>query len=432
MQAKSLFIRLRSLSVIFTAMLFLTNAWAADHETVVHSFGNGSDGASPLYSSVVMDGAGNLYGTTLGGGIHAGGTVFELSPRVGGGWTETLLHSFGSGSDGALASSSLLMDGAGNLYGTTQIGGIHGAGTVFELSPRDGGGWSEKVLHSFNNNGSDGYQPETGLTMDSAGNLYGTTAFGGIHVRGTVFELSPKQGGGWTETVLHSFGNGNDGASPSYTAPVLDGAGNLYSTTMFGGIHGAGTIFELSPREGGGWTETVLHSFGHGQDGFLATSGLLIDGAGNLYGTTEGGGTFGYGTAFEFSPREGGGWTETVLHSFNLDGSDGANPSANLIMDTAGNLYGTTVDGGIHSCGGAGCGTAFELSPRQGGGWTETVLHSFGNGSDGASPFYDGLVMDTAGNLYGTTLKGGLHGKGTVFGLSPEDDGSRTGKLTEP
>jgi uncharacterized repeat protein (TIGR03803 family) len=227
-----------------------------------------------------------------------------------------------------------------------------------------------------------------------------------------VFELSPRQGGGWTETLLHNFNNnGRDGVNPQ-AGLIIDDAGNLYGTTYRGGIYNSGTAFELSPQQGGGWTEKVLHSFGHGSDGITPDANLTIDAAGNLYGTTYNGGIHGRGTVFELTPREGGGWTETVLHSFG-NGSDGANPYAGLIIDANGNLYGTTLAGGIHTAG-----TAFELSPRQGGGWTETILHSFGNGTDGNSP-YAGLIFDASGNLYGTTLEGGIHSYGVVFEITP-------------
>ena len=349
-----------------------------------------------------------------------------------------MLHSFGHGTDGNGPGGDLIFDAAGNLYGTTYGGGINpcegfGCGTVFELSPRQGGGWTEEVLHSFN--GTGGQYPYAGLVFDAAGNLYGTTSKGGIQGAGTIFELSPRQGGGWTERVLHSFGNGTDGAEPR-AGLILDGAGNLYGTTVSGGIHldqcgvGCGTVFQLSPQQGGGWTETLLHSFSYdGMDGVEPFGGLVFDAAGNLYGTTFGGGIHATcyqggrcGTVFELSPRQGGGWTETVLHSF--DGTDGYQPNSALLIDGTGNLFGMTQNGGIHPCFGAGCGTVFELSPRQGGGWIETVLHSFNNSPDGYIPEAD-LVFDGAGNLYGTTLEGGIHTTcfgttcGAVFKIAP-------------
>lgn len=251
-------------------------------------------------------------------------------------------------------------------------------------TPTAGGGWTERVLHNFGN-GVDGASPWAGLIIDATGNLYGTTHDGGTYGVGTVFELTPTGGGGWTEKVLHSF-NFTDGGGP-YGGLVMDAAGNLYGTTYAGGSGGWGTVFELTPTGGGGWTEKVLFSFGDIGGGPYA--GLIFDSAGNLYGTTIGGGTYGYGRVFELTPTGGGGWTEKVLHSFGIiNATDGAGPYAGLIFDSAGNLYGTTYSGPVIN--GAYVGTVFELQPT-GGGWRETVLYSFSNGTDGSSP-YGGLV----------------------------------------
>ena len=414
MQGKRFSIGLRTALVIFTVTLLASSSWAGAQEKVLRSFNTlGTDGYRP-YAGLIMDAAGNLYGTTTFGGVHGFGTVFELSPEEGGSWTQKVLHNFNNnGRDGAGPNAGLIFDAAGNLYGTTNFGGIHecaevGCGTVFELTPQDGGGWTERVLHSFGH-GNDGHEPNAALILDAAGNLYGTTVEGGIHSDGTVFELTPNGSGGWTEKVLHSFGHGTDGVEP-VAGLVMDAAGDLYGTTNLGGIHNFGTAFQLAPQEGGSWTETVLHSFGSNTDGTYPWASLTFDAAGNLYGTTVAGGIHTFGTVFELSPQQGGGWTEKVLRSFNASGGDGYEPYAGLILDAAGNLYGTTYYGGIHDFG-----TAFELSPREGGGWTEKVLHSFNNnGSDGADP-YAGLIFDAAGNLYGTTSFGGIHGGGTVF-----------------
>ena len=234
------------------------------------------------------------------------------SPRQGGGWTETILYNFGRDGDAGGAYAGMVFDAAGNLYGTSAVGGIHpcggeGCGTVFELSPRQGGGWTEKVLHSFGN-GSDGNSPFAALVLDTAGNLYGTTSGGGIHGLGTAFALSPKQGGGWTETILHSFNlNGTDGTNPQ-AALLLDAAGNLYSTTYGGGAYSVGTVFQLAPAQGGGFTESVVHAFKFdGGDGATpANAGLVRDSNGDLYGTTSAGGTYDWGTVFELIPSGGG------------------------------------------------------------------------------------------------------------------------------
>ncbi len=227
------------------------------------------------------------------------------------------------------------------------------------------------------------------MVRDAAGNLYGTTAYGGINVFGTAFEISPRQGGGWTETVIHSFGNGSDGSHPmpawSLMMPVISTA-----RPISGGIHGLGAVFELSPRKGrlDGDRDTQLRQWHRWKYPY---SGLITDGAGNLFGTTTQGGIHDFGTVFELSPRQGGGWSETVLHSFNFNGTDGIFPEAGLIFDSAGNLYSTTYEGGAGSVG-----TVFELSPRQGGGWTEAVLYSFRfEGTDGADPVFGSLISDS-------------------------------------
>jgi uncharacterized repeat protein (TIGR02543 family) len=316
---------------------------------------------------------------------------------------EMLTLSLGNG-DGQNPFGNLTSDSVGNLYGTTSVGGVYGKGTVFEVSPNG----TETILHTFGN-GNDGQKPFGNVIFDSAGNLDGTTSAGGIYGNGTVFELSANG----TETVLYNFGNGGDGQNP-YAGLIFDSAGNLDGTTSVGGVYGKGTVFKLSPNGGGGWTETVLYSFGNGSDGVNPYGGLIFDNSGNLYGTTVNGGANGGGTAFEVSPNGGGGWAETVLYSFGNGSSDGLNPYAGLIFDSSGNLYGTTVNGGANVGG-----TAFEVSPNGGGGWAETVLYSFGNGSsDGLNP-YAGLVFDNSGNLYGTTANGGPYSGGTVFELSP-------------
>jgi uncharacterized repeat protein (TIGR03803 family) len=237
---------------------------------------------------------------------------------------------------------------------------------------------------------------------------------GGKHDGGTIFELSPTTDGHWQETTLESF-TLKDGAYPAGNA-VFDAAGNLYGATELGGDFNAGTVFELSPSPGGTWTYTVLYSFTGKADGYDPSSSVIFDAAGNLYGTTIEGGAFGDGTVFEMSPNPDGTWTETVLYSFQ-GGLDGSFPSSStLTFDKAGNLYGETFGGGNDRCPG-GCGVVFELSPTEGGSWTESVPGWF-NGTDGWSP-WQSLVFDAAGNLYGTTQDGGAYGDGVVFELKP-------------
>ena len=416
MRGKRVFIGLRALA-IFAVSLLVTSSWAATkwHEKVLHSFGNGLDGTFPT-SGLIFDAAGNLYGTTYRGGSHNYGTVFELTPNGSGGWTSFLLHSFGSDGDGQQPWAGLIFDAAGNLYGTTL--GLDGA--AFELMPNGGHQWTETALYRFGfNGGPDGQQPWASLVFDASGNLYGTTGEGGSFYVGTAFELTPNGSGSWTETQIYSFGNGSDGTTP-VAGMIFDASGNLYGTTSAGGTYGFGTVFELTPNGSGSWTETVLYNFGPAPDGQEPLAGLVFDAAGNLYGTTEQGGnlgfpcgTYGCGTVFELTPNGSGGWTETILHRFGY-GTDGLQPLyGSLIFDAAGNLYGTTREGGTYSTG-----TVFELMPNGDGSWTETVLYSFGNGMDGFYPF-GSLTFDAAGNLYGTTDAGGTYDLGTVFELTP-------------
>jgi len=394
----------RAMLAIFSVSLFAASSSAVT-EQVLHSFNsNGKDGNSP-YAGLILDKSGNLYGTTLLGGTHDYGTVFELTPKSGGGWTEKILHDF-DGVDGYYPQAGVIMDASGNLYGTTFAGGAHGVGTVYELL-LTGGRWTEKVLHSFQDNGKDGYQPYAGLTFDPAGNLYGTTYFGGTHGYGTVFELSPKTGG-WTETILYSFkGDGKDGYDV-YSGVVFDKSGNLYGTTLWGGTYDYGTVYQLTRKAGGGWSEKVLHSFNdNGIDGYMSYAGLIIDASGNLYGTTIGGTTENSGgTVYQVSPKKGGSWTEKILNNF-VD-TDGLTPYGGLIFDSAGNLYGTTYGDG---------GTLFELT-RKGGQWTKQVLFKFSSYDEGASP-YAGVILDGKGHLYGTTYQGGSYYYGTVFEVTP-------------
>ena len=250
-------------------------------------------------ASLIFDAAGNLYGTA---GRSGGGSAFELTPQADGSWTETKAYNFGAGLDGTGPNASLIFDAAGNLYSTTTGGGIHDSGTVFELSPGQGGGWTEKVLHSFNPNGADGASPAGSLIFDAAGNLYGTTSSGGAYGAGTAFELTRNQDGNWEEPPrLRHFGHDLDGLHP-YANLIFDAAGNLYGTTATGGGHDNGTVFELTPVGDGRWSEKQLHDFTRGGDGFAANSGLIWDAAGHLYGTTWAGGTHNLGTVFEITP----------------------------------------------------------------------------------------------------------------------------------
>jgi uncharacterized repeat protein (TIGR03803 family) len=333
--------------------------------------------------------------------------------------TETVISSPG------ITFAGVIFDTAGNLYGVTQNGGgnnqncSQGCGTVFELSPASGGTWTLTTLYDFQGL-DDGEQPYGGLVFDSSGNLYGTTQAGGAGGGGTVFRLSSANGS-WTLTTLYSFGVINNALSPN-SSLIFDSAGNLYGTSIGGGNNGDGTVFKLTPTSSAPWKETVLHSFGVAHDGVGPHGPLVMDAQGNLYGTTSSGGAGGVGIVFELTHKAGGGWTENVLHSF----AEGGQPFAGVILDAAHNLYGTTFSGGSH-----GYGTVFRLSRVNSGGqlvWKEILLYSFTAGTDGANPASP-LTRDAAGNLYGTTDGGSpsgctsLYGCGQVFKLSVDNTG---------
>jgi uncharacterized repeat protein (TIGR03803 family) len=398
------------LAIAFFA-LFISGTAAAG-EKVLFNF-NGSNGNGP-YGTLISDAAGNLYGTTTGGGAHSLGTVFELTPRAGGGWTEKLLHSFNNnGIDGIVPYTRLVFDSAGNLYGTTNNGGSNYVGTVFELTPTSSGSWKETILYSFQNNEVDGTYPYGDLVFDTSGNLYGTTAEGGSSFAGTVYELTRGQSGQWTETVIHNF-NFTDGYT-TYAGLIFDTSGNLYGAGYAGGTYGYGTVFELTPLGSGQWNASTLYNFnGQNATGDAPYATLIFDPAGNLSGTTLFGGTYDSGMVFKLTPQAGGTWSETIVHSFEPSNWDGGNPYGGLVMDAAGNLYGTTTQGGKFNYG-----TVFKLTPQASGGWTETLLHVFSNnGRDGINP-YCSLLLDKANNLYGVTYQGGTHNNGTVFEIVP-------------
>ncbi len=348
-----------------------------------------NNGAGPV-GGVIIDSSGNLYGTTSGENAYHSGTVFELAH---GSAAITTLATF-NGTNGDWPEDAPIMDSSGNLYGTACGGGAKNDGTVFELATATG---TITALASFD--GSNGANPEAGLIMDSSGDLYGTTTNGGANDYGTVFELAHGSG---AINTLASF-NGTNGESPS-DALIMDSSGNLYGTAAGGGASGYGTVFELAHGSG---TITTLASFVPlTRDGDRPLAGLIMDGSGNLYGTTSLGGLYGAGTVFELAH---GGFTISALASFN--GANGAYPQAGLSMDASGNVYGTTELGGASKAG-----TVFELAQGSG---TITTLVSF-NRTNGFGP-EDALIMDTSGNLYGTTYLGGASNGGTVFELSGAD-----------
>ncbi len=403
---------------IVSALLTLTIASgtpAAAKETVLYTFTGGSDGGG-FVSPLIFDNAGNLYGTTASGGASGVGTVFELAP-TGAGWTETVLYSFLNGSDGANPYGPLFLDKEGNLYGVTGGGGASGFGTAFELSPNFGGGWTKTTIYTFAG-GSDGSLPFGGLISDHRGHLYGFTLSGGNgscyggNGCGTVFELKRSQGS-WKEVVAFRFPGGDGGSRPA--GITLDGSGNLYGASTQGGNAGAGLVFKLS-HSAGRWTENVLHAFTGGRDGSSPQAGVVLDGLGNLYGTTvngSGGGCAGggCGLVYELKLVGNGKWMELVLHRFTDNAHDGSNPGTPLIFDSKGDLLGATCCGGPY-----GEGTVFELMQNFDRKWNESVIEDFFSGSYGVSP--GALVLGKDGYLYGPAA-GGAYGNGLVFQLTP-------------
>jgi uncharacterized repeat protein (TIGR03803 family) len=367
---------------------------------------------------VIADSKEALYGTTGQGGAYGHGAVYKLSPPAvaGGAWKEGILYSFTGGVDGSYPQGSLLFVN-GAIYGTTQLGGASAAGVVYQLT-HSGATWTENVIYTFTG-GKDGKWPICSLVADNRGNLYGTTADGGnfngnAAGYGVIFRLSPPQGNGWTQTVLHAFLGGNDGSDPNSTL-IRDSSGAFYGATYQSGQFGYGNIYKLAPPSGGGtWTKTILYAFQNGSDGGYPTAGPILDSSGNLYGTTSDGGQYNRGTVYKLTPPSGGSgpWTESTLYAFQ-NGNDGGYPQAGLIFDSSGNLYGTTVSGGS-----AGYGVAFELTPPSGGSgpWTENVLHTFTGNPDGGESYTPLLLIGTT--LYGTTWAGGLS-SGTVFQIVP-------------
>lgn len=374
------------LAILLASSILSTQlAWAQTF-SLLYTFGNGTDGGTP-YAGLVRDSAGNLYGTTFAGGTGSSGTVFMVDANG----KETVLHNFKGKADGASPSAGLVRGPGGTLYGTTIEGGASNYGTVFKLNKAG----KVALLHSFDRR--DGSYPDAGLLRDSARNLYGATVKGGTSNLGTVFAMDSTG----KQTVLYSFTGGADGKfCYTYGRLVRDPAGNFYGTTLAGGGSDQGTVFKLDTTG----QETVLYAFTGGDDGGYPYAGLVLDKKGNLYGTTYVGGAFGQGTAFKLTTSG----KEIVLYSF-TGGADGGNPTAPLLRDGKGNLYGTTYYGGTFNAG-----VVFKLDPSR----TETVLHSFDYANDGGYPVAP-LIRDAGGNLYGTATAGGASNHGTVFKLIP-------------
>ncbi len=407
-------------------------------ESLLYSFQEEVTDVTSPYGGIAVDSKGNFYGTgTNYGGPTFHGGVWELSPpaKAGDPWTEQVLFAFdNNGTDAYNATSGVTLDSKGNIYGMTNSGGANDKGAVYELSPpaKSGGAWTEKIIHDFNEDGVDGYNPNgNDLTFDSKGNLLGCAASGGSHNYGVIFELTPQANGTWTETILHDFGTAGDGAGPRGSL-VPDSAGNFYGTTSSGiptnTSSVSGSVFELSPASGGTWTYTQLYAFQ--STGGVYASDLLgspaFDSAGNIYGTSYSGGTNQLGTVWEISPpaSSGGAWTGQLLYSFGFD------PDANYpygpVTILGNTVYATTTRGGANS-GGA----IVTLTPKSGGGWTYNLAYDFPAYSGDASGPYSGMIADSNGDLFGTTISGGSGGGGTVFEIAGKT-GSSTALSISP
>jgi uncharacterized repeat protein (TIGR03803 family) len=395
-----------------SALAFVTAALPAQASSVqvIYSFAGGTDG---LYADtdVVMDPSGNLYGTTVQGGDHASGTVWQLHPNGDGSWSHSVLYSFTGGADGAEPYKGVTLDASGNLYGTATSGGggtcDSGCGVAYMLA--NDGAWTQSVIHAFTG-GDDGAGPGAPLTVGPHGDLYGMAPTGGADGAGTIYRIYQKNGA-WNLQVIHTFTGGKDGSGGSAGRLVLKGL-SLYGTATAGGKFGEGTVYSLAPASTGAWPLHVLYAFKDQPDGGFPYGGLMFDGVGNLYGTTYYAGANDLGMVYELTPMQSGRWREHALYSFR-GGSDGAQWIGNLVSDSAGNLYGTTSAGGA-----LGQGTVFALAPKKHHTWQESVLHSFGGSSDGALP-YSGMIGDGQGHFFGATTRGGSAGDGALFEFTP-------------
>jgi uncharacterized repeat protein (TIGR03803 family) len=385
-------------------------AQSTAEEQVIYSFSASNDCFSPL-APLTPDAEGNLYGTALGGGT-SNGCVFELSPNGDGTWTEKTIHLFDV-NNGTQPVAALVFDKAGNLYGTAESGGLFGAGVVFELTPIAGGEWTDSILYNFGLRRGDGVNAATEVVFGPDGSLYGATEFGGIANCGIVYKLTFWLGA-WSETILHDFSNSRrDGCNPR-GGVVFDSRGRLYGTTSGGGGHGFGTVYEIARLRDGSYQEHVIHNFS-GTDGRQPLSTLVIDGGGGLYGTTFDGGNLsacgsGCGTVFKLT-NVGGRWQERVLYAFS--GSDGENVVGPVVFDLEGNLYGAAASGGGPSFNGL----IFRLTPQVDGTWKDDILHKFPwpSTGDGAAP-YAGFIL-RGGELFGTTLLGGMSNVGATVSI---------------
>jgi len=414
------FIRRNMFSLVLFAMALIfvsttANFANAQTFTLLHMFTGSPDGANP-FGGLVADRNGNYYGTTEYGGVHNYGSIFELSPPAlsGGAWTEAVIWSFAGGADGSYPSFQLVMDGGGRLYGETQGGGSAacGCGTVFELAPpkESGGNWAKRVIYTL----TSGDHPYGGVILDSGGSVYGTQVHGGTFGLGQAFKLSPNANRSFTETTLYNFGATHADSKQPFGPLNMDSSGNLYGVSLYGGMRNLGTVYRLTPPASGtgSWSNSILRTFIGGASGCSPEGNLILDSLGRLYGTATGcGGVADNGVIFQLTPPTGSGpWVESVLHTFGATDGGGAYPS--LSLDTKAEVfYGTSYYGGLY-------GVVFKLAPPAAAGeaWSESVLHTFTGGVDGAGPLGP-IVWDANGVLYGTGFEAA--GKGVAFSITP-------------
>lgn len=394
--------------VVLTAALLTTMARAAGPTKLIYSFAGGNDGEY-TDTELVRDSAGNLYGSSVRGGLSGGGTVFQVTPTG----VHNVLYNFTGGADGGEPYKGVTLDAHGNLYGTAVTGGggscEGGCGVVFELT-NSGGVWTQTVIHAFT--GSDGSGPGSPVAIDGQGNVYGTTPTGGAFGIGVVYRLSPNGTGGWNFHVIHTFTDGADGGGGSAGQLLIAGPGHLYGTCTVGGVNGFGTVYEMALVQGK-WQFRTLYAFKDSPDGGMPYGGVVFDKQGNLYGTTYYAGTNDNGTVYKLT-HSNGTWIESVLYRFK-GGTDGSQPISGLVADAAGNFYGTTSAGGSGSCD---CGTIFKMTRSTTGSWTEKVVYSFPGQPDGKNA-YNGMVRDSAGNFFGATVHGGTSDDGAIYEFTP-------------
>ena len=401
----------RVLTTSIAVTILLSAAWATKVPQVIYSLA-GEDDGEYTDTDLVIDSAGNLYGTSVLGGDFGGGTVFQLAPS-GNGWTHTVLYSFTGGADGGEPYKGVTLDSEGNLYGTAVTGGggfcEGGCGVAYKLT-HVGGTWTQSVIHTFTG-GNDGSGPGAGLTLNKHGDVYGMTPTGGAYGLGVIFRLHLQNSGVWSLKVLHAFTGGDDGATGSAGRLILR-RGILYGAATVGGANGQGTIFSLK-HVPGEWQFKTLYSFKGQPDAGFPYGGLTFDQAGNIYGTTYYDGANDFGSVYQLSPQPDGSWSERVLYSFK-GGKDGLGSISNLVFGKNGALYGTTSEGGA----GCSCGTIFKLTSDGQGNWKETPAYRFMGAPDPAFA-YNGMVADSAGNLYGATVHGGANNEGAIYKFTP-------------